>query len=77
MDEVEKPNVPTQKPRYYTSGHLSRTNPKVNREQGFRRRMERIKVQKKKKKKLDSTVSLIIMLQNIKGKSNYSELSHF
>lgn len=49
-DEVEKPNVPTQKPRYYTSGHLSRTNPKVNREQGFRRRMERIKVQKKKKK---------------------------
>lgn len=68
-DEVGKPNVPTQKPRCYTSGHLSRTNPKVNREQGFRRRMERIKVQKKKKH-LDSTVSLIIMLQNIKGKSN-------
>ena len=66
-DEVEKPSVPTQKPRCYTSRHLSRTNPKVNREQGFRRRMERIKV---KKKKLDSTVSLIIMLQNIKGKSN-------
>lgn len=47
-DEVEKPNLPTQKPRYYTSRHSSRTNPKVSREQGFRTRVERIKGLKKK-----------------------------
>lgn len=45
-DEVEKPSVPTQKPRCYASGHLSRTKPKVKKEQGFRRRMERIHVKK-------------------------------
>ena len=69
-DEVEKPSIPTQKPRCYTSGHLSRTKPKVKREQGFRRRMKRIHVKKKKKKKttMDLTVSLLIMLQTMKGK---------
>ena len=50
-DEVEKPSIPTQKPRCYTSGHLSRTKPKVKREQGFRRRMKRIHVKNKKTKK--------------------------
>lgn len=50
-DEVEKPSIPTQKPRCYTSGHLSRTRPKVKREEGFRRRMKRIHVKKKKNTK--------------------------
>lgn len=68
-DEVEKPSIPTQKPRCYTSGHLSRTKPKVKREQGFRRRMKRIHVKKKNTKNtMDLTVSLLIMLQTMKGK---------
>jgi len=68
-DEVEKPSIPTQKPRCYTSGHLSRTRPKVKREEGFRRRMKRIHVKKKKiQNTMDLTVSLLIMLQTMKGK---------
>ena len=50
-DEVEKPSISTQKPRCYTRGHLSRTKPKIKREQGFRRRMERIHVKKQNENK--------------------------
>ena len=70
-DEVEKPSISTQKPRCYTRGHLSRTKPKIKREQdlgeGWRGYMLKNKT-KTKGNTMDLTVSLIIMLQTMKGK---------